>query len=149
MTVFNYEIDYEKTLFTKNDPRYKIGRGEQGVLLVRPYKDKLLPLWKFKTIEEAKKSSKSIYKEFLKYKKNKDFVGMDMARKYLEMGYTRSMRYAKHKDGKKYDKEGNILPIKKDHEKLESAKIFKEYRDKAFKDTVYSQARRDWKKIES
>ena len=28
---------------------------------------------------------------------------MDMARKFLKMGYTRSRRYANHKDGKKYD----------------------------------------------
>lgn len=145
MPPFNYELDYENTIFKKNDPRYTIGRGEQGVLLVRPYKDKLLPLWKFKTPTEAKKSARDIYKEFLKYRSEKDFVGMDMARKYLEMGYTRSMRYAKHSDGKKYVKEGKILAEKNDKQKLESAKIFKEYRDKAFNNVAYQQLKRKWK----
>lgn len=142
---YNYDYDYDNIIFKKNDPRYRIGRGEQGVLLVRPYKDNLLKYWKFETFELSKKSAKDIYKEFLKYRRENDFVGMDMARKYLEMGYTRSMRYAKHKDGKKYDKEGNILPLKKDKEKLESALVFKEYRDKAFNDTVYKEAKRKWK----
>src|SRR5688500_14446261 len=29
--------------------RYVIGKGEQGVLTVEPYKSELLPLWRFKT----------------------------------------------------------------------------------------------------
>ena len=41
--------------------------GEQGVLLVEPYKSELLPHWKFKTVAEAKKSSAKIYKLFLAY----------------------------------------------------------------------------------
>ena len=39
---------------------------------------------------------------------------MDMCRKFLEMGFTRARRYANHKDGKKYDKNGNIRPQEKD-----------------------------------
>ena len=31
-----------------------------------------------------------------KYKKSGDFIGMDMARKFLEMGFTRARRYANH-----------------------------------------------------
>ena len=38
----------------------------------------------------------------------KDFIGMDMCRKFLEMGFTRARRYANHRDGKKY-KNGKIL----------------------------------------
>ena len=37
------------------------------------------------------------------YKDVEDFVGMDMCRKFLEMGFTRARRYANRKDGKKYD----------------------------------------------
>ena len=48
------------------------------------------------------------------YKEQDDFVGMDMARKFLEMGFTRSRRYANHKDGKKYDESGNVRPQEKD-----------------------------------
>lgn len=66
------------------------------------YKNEILPFWKFKTPEIAKASASKIYKMFLIYKKLNDFVGMDMARKFLQMGYTRSRRYANHKSGKKY-----------------------------------------------
>ena len=34
------------------------------------------------------------------YKTDEDFVGMDMCRKFLEMGFTRARRYANHKDGR-------------------------------------------------
>ena len=35
--------------------------------------------------------------------KAEDFVGADMARKFLQMGFTRARRYANHRGGKKYD----------------------------------------------
>ena len=31
MIEFDYDLDYKNTLFKPNDPRYRIGRGEQGV----------------------------------------------------------------------------------------------------------------------
>ena len=39
MIEFDYNLDYKNLMFDKNDKRYRIGRGEQGVLLVRPYTD--------------------------------------------------------------------------------------------------------------
>jgi hypothetical protein len=62
---------------------YRIGKGEQGVLLVEPYKGEILPHWRFRTVAEAKKSSATIYKLFLAYLKAKNFPGADMARKFL------------------------------------------------------------------
>ena len=47
------------------------------------------------------------------YKEEKDFVGMDMCRKFLEMGFTRLRRYA-NRDGKKYDEDGNVKPQEPD-----------------------------------
>ena len=35
MIEFDYDLDYKNILFEPNDRRYRIGRGEQGVLLVR------------------------------------------------------------------------------------------------------------------
>ena len=46
---------------------------------------------------------------YLDYRIQKDFGGMDMCRKFLEMGFTRARRYGCHKDGKKYDKDGKVL----------------------------------------
>ncbi len=71
--------------------------------------------WRFKTPEIAKKSAAKIYEMYLIYRDKKDFIGMDMCRKFLEMGFTRSRRYANHRNGKKYDKEGNVIPQEKDH----------------------------------
>ena len=56
-----------------------------------------------------------------------DFVGADMAKKYLHMGFTRARRYANHRDGKKYDNDGTIIPQEPDAltcHKATSARIF-------------------------
>ncbi|GEN55017.1 DUF4385 domain-containing protein [Halobacillus faecis] len=123
---FDYDLDFDNIDFRKNPEKYRVGRGEQGVLLVEPYKSEILAHWRFKTPEIAKESSDKIYQMFLDYKEADDFVGMDMARKFLQMGYTRSRRYANYKGGKKYDKNGELNERHIDDEKAESAKIFEE-----------------------
>ena len=65
---------------------------------------------------------------------------MDMARKFLEMGFTRSRRYANHPSGKKYAKDGSVRPQSPDalhSEKARSATVFKKMRDKAAYDEKY------------
>ena len=148
MVEFDYKLDYKNTLFRPNDRRYRIGRGEQGVLLVRPYTDVICKHWRFKTLKEAMVSSQKIFDMYLDYRIQKDFVGMDMCRKFLEMGFTRARRYANHKDGKKYGKDGKILPQEKDwatSEKAKSAKRFKEFRDLVTQDEFYVNMRKDWR----
>ncbi len=135
-----YADDYRDVDFRKHPEKYKIGRGEQGVLMAEPYKSEILPYWKFKTPEIAEKSAEKIYSLFLDYKKHEDFVGMDMARKFLQMGFTRSRRYANHSSGNKYDKDGKVRPQEKDwatNVKAQSAKIFYEYYQKAKNDSEY------------
>ena len=135
---FDYSLDFETINFREHPELYRIGKGEQGVLLVEPYKSKILPHWRFKTPQIARKSASKIYRLFLEYKKAGDFVGMDMARKFLQMGYTRSRRYANYKSGRKY-KEGTreVLDREEDAVKAESARIFNEMWKKAREDTVY------------
>ena len=148
MVEFDYKLDYKNTLFRPNDRRYRIGRGEQGVLLVRPYTDVICKHWRFKTLKEAMVSSQKIFDMYLDYRIQKDFVGMDMCRKFLEMGFTRARRYANHKDGKKYGKDGKILSQEKDwatSEKAKSAKRFKEFRDLVTQDEFYVSMRKDWR----
>ena len=148
MVEFDYKLDYKNTLFRPNDKRYRIGRGEQGVLLVRPYTDVICKHWRFKTLKEAIVSSQKIFDMYLDYRILKDFVGMDMCRKFLEMGFTRARRYANHKDGKKYGKDGKILPQEKDwatSEKAKSAKRFKEFRDLVTQDEFYISMRKEWR----
>jgi len=147
---FDYSLDYKSLNLREQPELYRTGVGEQGVLLVEPYKSEILPFWRFKTPEIAKESAAKIYKLFLNYKKENDFVGMDMARKFLQMGYTRSRRYANHKSGKKYDgpvpydKKGQSgahgreeLPKIIDDVKAESAAIFYVVWQKAKNDKAY------------
>ena len=152
MIEFDYKIDYKNTLFRPNDRRYRIGRGEQGVLLVRPYTDVICKHWRFKTLKEAKVSSQKIFDMYLDYRIQKDFVGMDMCRKFLEMGFTRARRYANHKDGKKYGTDGKVLPQEKDwatSEKAKAATRFKQFRDLVTQDEFYISMRKKWRASES
>ena len=147
MIEFDYKLDYKNILFKPNDTRYRIGRGEQGVLLVRPYTNDICKHWKFKTPYIAQQSAQKIFDLYLDYRCNKDFVGMDMCRKFLEMGFTRARRYANHKEGKKY-KNGKIIPQEKDaltSQKAISARIFKTYRDLCTTDEYYIQLRKKWR----
>ena len=153
MKEFNYDLDYKSLDFTNEETRelYRIGRGEQGVLLVRPYTDDICAHWRFKTPEIALESAHTIFDMYLDYLEEKDFIGMDMCRKFLEMGFTRSRRYANHHTGKKYDDEGNVRPQEPDHatcKYAESAKIFKRVRDIVAKNETYVMMRKQWRSNE-
>ncbi len=148
---FDYSLDYKNLDLRKQPELYRIGVGEQGVLLVEPYKSEILPHWRFRTPEVARESSQKIYEMFLDYKEKNDFVGMDMARKFLQMGITRSRRYANHKGGNKYD--GPVPDDKKgqsgahgrkelpkspeDPQKAQSARIFQDKYNLAKNDEKY------------
>ena len=155
---FDDTLDFKNIDFKANPELYRIGRGEQGVLSVAPYKSEILPNWRFRTPKEARISSQKIYQLFLDYGRAGDFVGMDMARKFLQMGYTRARRYANHKGGKKYDgpvpedKKGvsgahgrKELPRTNDPVKAESAAIFKKQWDRARKNPTYQKLMREFK----
>ena len=145
---FDYSLDFSTIDFRKQPELYRIGRGEQGVLLVEPYKSEILPHWKFKTPQVARNSASKIYKMFLDYQAKDDFVGMDMARKFLQMGYTRSRRYANHKSGRKYAaKTKELLPREEDHEKALSAQIFYTNWQKARADKKYLRLRNQHLKL--
>lgn len=137
---FDYTLDFKNTNFRQHPELYRVGKGEQGVLLVEPYKSEILPYWRFKTPEIASESADRIYQLFINYLQHQDFVGADMARKFLQMGYTRARRYANHKSGRKYarnpqleesrekEKEARVkylLPNEEDPVKAAAAAIFK------------------------
>lgn len=84
-----YDVD-----FRESPERYEVGRGEEGVFKCQPYKDELLPLWGYADRETADEAGEAIFRRFLEYVERGEFVGADLARKYLRMGYTRAMRYA-------------------------------------------------------
>ena len=156
---FDYSLDYDQLDLRAQPELYRVGKGEQGVLRVQPYKAELLPHWRFATPDKAQESSEKLYALFLEYLAAGDFVGADMARKFLQMGYTRSRRYANHKGGKKYD--GPVPDDKKgqsgahgraelprspeDPVKAESARIFKVKWDAAEANPEYAAQKKAWK----
>ena len=157
---FDYALDFKRTDFRAHPELYRVGRGEQGVLLVEPYKSELLPHWRFRTPEVARESAAKLHELYEAYKRAGDFVGMDMARKYIQMGWTRSMRYANHRTGKKYvgpvpaDRKGRsgahgrrVAPPEPDAVKLESARIFKGLLDAVLKDPAYLSMREDHRRL--
>jgi len=137
MKPFDYDQDFSTIDFRQHPELYQVGRGEQGVLMVEPYKGEILPHWRFRTVPIAEESAEKIMALFEDYRRKDDFVGMDMARKFIQMGYTRARRYSNHKGGRKYDADGNELPRGINEEKAAAAAIFKRYWDRIRADEDY------------
>ena len=127
---------------------YRIGRGQQGVLICEPYKSEICAHWRFKTLPEALASSQTILDMFYDFVEREDFVGADMAKKFLHMGFTRARRYANHRDGKKYNPDGTIIPQEPDAltcEKAQSARIFYSAWKEARENEKYLDMKKDHK----
>lgn len=138
------DIDYRK-----HPEKYLVGKGEQGVLVCEPYKTEIGKYWRFKTPEIAQQSSEKIIKLFSRYLDKNEFIGADMARKYLQMGYTRARRYANYKGGRKYDKQENYTPLARgtgEDEKAVSAEIFYNAWKSIEANEIYAQKKAEWKK---
>ena len=140
---WNPAIDYKR-----NPELYHIGRGQQGVLICEPYKSNICQHWRFKTVQEAELSSQKILSMFYDFVDKEDFVGADMAKKFLHMGFTRARRYANHRDGRKYNVDGSIIPQEPDAltcEKAKSAKVFYKTWKEARENEKYLQMKRNHK----
>jgi hypothetical protein len=129
-----YDID-----FREHPEAYEIGRGEEGVFKVQPYKDELLPLWGFADRESADEGGEAIYRRYCEYRDRGEFAGMDMARKYLQMGYTRAMRYARYPGGRKYDQDGTERDptFWADEDKREAALVYERWQQRVTNDESY------------
>ena len=135
---FDYGLNFKRIDFRERPELYRIGRGEQGVLLVEPYKSEILPHWRFRTPAEARRSAAAIFRLFRAYGRKRDFVGMDMARKFLQMGFTRARRYANRKSGRKYAPgTRRLLSRQPDEVKAASAAVFFERWRAAAADRTY------------
>jgi len=137
------DIDYRE-----HPGAYRVGKGEQGVLICEPYKSEIGQFWRFKTPEIARESSDKIYTFFLGYLQEGDFVGADMARKYLQMGFTRARRYANYKGGKKYDAAQGYRQLERgtgNEQKALSASIFYDKWKIAEANEKYASLKKQWK----
>jgi len=93
--------------YRKHPDQYIVSRGQFGVLKYEPYKSEILQYWRYADKESAKQSKETILGMFYEYLSDDDFVGADMSKKFLHMGFTRAMRYAKYPAGKKYNEDGS------------------------------------------
>jgi len=167
-------VDFDHKKFQKKLSTSYDLRSEVGVLSYN-YSKKIAPLWHFKTPKMAKKSSAEIYDICVKLLKKTaqqildkntssieepfyNFIKADICRKFLLMGYTRSMRYYYHKTGTKWGSrtvkikgsskkktEYYILPFDYDPEKKISAKIFYKAHIKIRESNLYIKLR-EWYK---
>ena len=136
------DVDYRA-----NPGAYRVGKGEQGVLICEPYKSEIVTHWRFKTPEIALVSSRAIYGLFLGYLRRGEFVDADMARKFLQMGFTRARRYANYRGGRKYNPESKRQLEKGtgDPVKADSARVFYEAWQKAESKPAYAKQKAAWK----
>lgn len=154
-------IDFDHKAYSKLLKIYNL-RGEIGVLSYS-FSKLLVKHWRFATPALALISAKWLLAHFKseliskrKISRNERFIRCDLCRKFLLMGVTRSMRYYNHKSGRKWaykivnnKKIWHILPSNKytkDPIKLKSAKIFKEYHVRAWKNKQYQVLRAYFKK---
>ncbi|WP_436923174.1 DUF4385 family protein [Halosimplex amylolyticum] len=148
-----YDLD-----FREHPERYRHTPDERGAFKIEPYKSELLPEWGIATLDEAEDGAEPIYERYREYRAADDFVGMDLARKDLQMGWTRAMRYAKYPGGNKYrtDDDSEARSASKasgnrverepqqwyDPEKREIAVTYREYLDRVREDEAYERAKR-------
>lgn len=132
---------------------YAIGRGESGVLSFEPYKSLILPYWAFRTVPIAQNSAEILWSIFESYVERRDLVGADMTRKFIQMGMTRARRYANHKGGRKYGRDGEELGKWVDddvegkrREKEEASEVFKGYWRRCIDCKAYVDLKAEWAK---
>ena len=139
-----YDLD-----FREHPERYRHTPDERGAFKIEPYKSELLPLWGVATLDDAEEGAAAIHGRYREYREAGEFVGMDMARKYLQMGWTRAMRYAKYPGGKKYERDDDSDRVERepqewyDPEKREIALVYREHLDRVREDDAYERAKRE------
>lgn len=135
-----YDLD-----FREHPERYRHTEDERGAFKIEPYKSELLPLWGIATRSDAEEGAAAIHDRYREYREDGDLVGMDMARKYLQMGWTRAMRYAKYPGGQKYETDDGERVEREprewhDEEKREIALVYRRYLDRVREDDAYERA---------
>ncbi len=155
---FDYLRDFSKINFREHPELYQVGRGEQGVLMVEPYKSEILPYWRFKNPEVAQSSAKAVYRLFLHYKRQRDFCRNGYGTQISTNGLYSIPSVCQSSDWKKYEihhhplggakavmnaemkARRDILPQATDwatNEKAQSAQIFYSWYLKAKEDLYY------------
>ncbi len=113
---------------------YRIrGRGT-GHMSIEPYRSHLNCMWRFQTVAQARQSANDLWNRFLDYKEHEDFIGMDMALKFIQMGMMCAQQIEDLRHGSTRDAEEALGEISPEHKRAEltseAALIFKAAFDK-------------------
>jgi len=65
---------------------------DRGGLRIEPYRSEIRPHWRVGPLRAARASADAIYALYLTYRNRGEFVGMDVARKFLRLGCARAAR---------------------------------------------------------
>ena len=132
-----YDLD-----FRAHPERYRHTGDERGAFKIQPYKRELLPLWDVTTLAGACEGAQAIHAQYRAYRAADDFVGMDLARKYLQMGWTRALRYAKYPGGTKTVDGAEREPeFWYDPEKRRISRVYRFHLDQVRTDPAYEGAK--------
>tara|TARA_R110001583_G_scaffold7985_3_gene38871 strand:+ start:2843 stop:3496 length:654 start_codon:yes stop_codon:yes gene_type:complete len=133
-SVNQFKPVYDSGINYKENPgMYRTTRDSQGVYTVMPYKKDLIKYFSFSSPKSSKESAQKIYELFESYRDKNDFIGMDMARKYLQLGYKLSKRFEKYPSGKK-----SLKNESGDRAMSQSASAFRKKLIKVMKDKAYN-----------
>ena len=133
------ESDLSGTAIKTHNQNYIRHRGSSNLHL-EPYRSELEPLLHFRDPILALTSSQALYDKFLHYKSEGDFAGMDMARKFIQVGHRVISHDAKHDREKACIKEEKTESSSQqivNDEKAKSAGIFEALLKSVKKDEVY------------
>ena len=105
-----------------------------GVLTFEPYRSTLYPLLHIQNLVAATASSKALRDRFLDYDERNDFVGMDMARKFIHLGKIRAMKNSEFEGGRMVDEA-----------RVKSEKVEGDYEWKEEKINIWKVFERQWR----
>lgn len=76
-----------------------------------PFMSEIVSYWQYKTLKIDQEFSGEIHEHFEELRKCNDFVGMDMEKKFMQMGYT------KYRNGRMNNDKDSVKKRKIDEEK--------------------------------
>ena len=78
----------------RNNPDYYIYIPNiLGIFVIQPYTDEIVPIIKISSVDIFKESLQKLTDLFMMYLDNKDYIGSDMVRKYIQFIVTQSKAY--------------------------------------------------------
>jgi len=76
----------------RNPEQYLFEKSMKDVTTFEPYSSRIMPFFKYDTLDDARESASQILYLFRWYMDQEDYIGADIAKAYLESGYRLAKR---------------------------------------------------------